>query len=66
MPHLVTCHDLLAIRSALGEIKENPTKLTGRRLQSMILTGLVRSQRIACVSEQTALVVVLFLPLTVP
>jgi glycosyltransferase involved in cell wall biosynthesis len=53
VPHLVTCHDLLAIRSALGEIKENCTKWTGKQLQQMILSGLKRSQRIACVSEQT-------------
>lgn len=53
VPHLVTCHDLLAICSALGEIKENPTKWTGRQLQQMILTGLKRSRRVACVSEQT-------------
>ena len=53
VPHLVTCHDLLAIRSALGEIKENPTKWTGQQLQRMILSGLERSQRIVCNSEQT-------------
>ena len=53
VPHLVTCHDLLAIRSALGEIKENSTKWTGRQLQRLILTGLQRSQHIACISEQT-------------
>lgn len=53
VPHLVTCNDLLAIRSARGEIKENPTKWTGKQLQRMILTGLQRSQRIVCISEQT-------------
>lgn len=53
VPHLVTCHDLLAICSALGEIKENPTKWTGQQLQRLILTGLKRSQRLACISERT-------------
>lgn len=53
VPHVVTCHDLLAICSALGEIEENQTKWTGRQLQRMILAGLERSHRIACVSEQT-------------
>lgn len=53
VPHLVTCHDLLAIRSALGEIKENSTKWTGQQLQQMIFSGLKRSSRVACVSEQT-------------
>ena len=29
--HVVTCHDLLAIRSARGEIAQNPTRWSGRR-----------------------------------
>lgn len=53
VPHLVTCHDLLAIRSALGTIPENPTKWTGQQLQRLILTGLNQAQRVVCVSEQT-------------
>jgi glycosyltransferase involved in cell wall biosynthesis len=52
-PHVVTCHDLLAIRSALGEIPENPTRWTGRMLQRWVLRGLRRAQLVACVSEQT-------------
>lgn len=52
-PHVVTCNDLLGIRSALGEIPENPTGWTGKQLQKMILKGLNRAQRIACISEQT-------------
>jgi len=53
VPHVVTCHDLLAIRSAFGEIPENQTRWTGRQLQKMILNGLNQAQRVACVSEQT-------------
>lgn len=53
VPHVVTCHDLLAVRSALGEIPENPTCWTGRQLQRMILKGLTRAQHIACVSNAT-------------
>jgi glycosyltransferase involved in cell wall biosynthesis len=53
VPHVVTCNDLLAIRSALGEIKENHTRWTGRQLQKMILNGLNQAQRVACISEQT-------------
>jgi len=53
IPHLVTCHDLLAIRSSLGEIPENPTKWTGKQLQQMILNGLNRAQHVVCVSQQT-------------
>lgn len=52
-PHVVTCNDMLAIRSALGEIKENPTRWTGKQLQRMILNGLNKSQRVVCISEQT-------------
>lgn len=53
IPHLVTCNDLLAIRSALGEFPQNPTGWTGRILQRMILRGLRRAQRITCISEAT-------------
>ena len=52
-PHIVTCNDVLAIRSALGEIPENPTKLTGRVLQKSILAGLGRIPRIVCISENS-------------
>jgi glycosyltransferase involved in cell wall biosynthesis len=52
-PHLVTCHDLLAIRSAHGEIPENRTGATGRIYQRMILAGLNRAGRVACVSAAT-------------
>jgi glycosyltransferase involved in cell wall biosynthesis len=53
VPHVVTCHDLLAVRSALGEIPENPTRWTGRELQRMVLNGLSRAQHVACVSDAT-------------
>ena len=53
VPHVVTCHDLLAVRSALGEIPRNPTRWTGRELQRIILKGLTRAQHIACVSDAT-------------
>ncbi len=51
--HLVICHDMLAIRSALGEIPENPTSWTGKQYQSIILNGLKQAQHIACSSEVT-------------
>jgi len=53
VPHLVTCHDMLAVRSALGEIPENITKWSGRILQRMILRGLMHARHIICVSEST-------------
>jgi glycosyltransferase involved in cell wall biosynthesis len=53
VPHIVTCHDLLGIRSALGEIPQKETAWTGRQLQRMILKGLTAAQHIVCVSEAT-------------
>ena len=50
---VVTCHDLLAVRSARGEFPENPTSRTGLLLQNMILDGLGQARRVVCVSEQT-------------
>lgn len=52
-PHLVTCHDLIAVRSALGEIPERRTRLSGRLLQRAILAGLRRAAFRVCVSQQT-------------
>lgn len=52
-PHLVTCHDMLAIRSALGLIPGHSTGWTGRKLQHQIVTGLALSQHIVCVSDAT-------------
>lgn len=52
-PHLLTCHDVLAIRSALGDTPGHETRWSGRRLQRMILSGMERAQHIACDSEAT-------------
>src|SRR5207237_4838142 len=37
VPHVVTCHDMLAVRSALGESPEEPIRWSVRRLHTMIL-----------------------------
>lgn len=52
-PVVVTCHDLLAVRSALGELGENPTGWSGRQYQRLICAGLRKSPVIVCVSEST-------------
>jgi len=52
-PHLVTCHDLLAVRSARGEFPEHHTRWSGRRLQDMILRGIQHARLVACVSQAT-------------
>lgn len=51
--HLITCHDMLAIRSALGEIPQNPTSWTGKQYQALILKGLNQAKHIVCVSHKT-------------
>lgn len=52
-PHVITCHDMLAIRSALGEIPDNPTRWSGRIYQRWILKNLCKAQMVICVSRQT-------------
>jgi glycosyltransferase involved in cell wall biosynthesis len=55
-PHetLVTCHDLLAVRGALGEQTDCPASVTGRILQRWILNGLQQADVLACISSATA------------
>jgi glycosyltransferase involved in cell wall biosynthesis len=52
-PHLITCHDMLAIRSARGEFPQHSTGWTGRMLQRWILAGLRRARRLTCISGAT-------------
>lgn len=52
-PHLVTCHDMLAVRGAMGELPGNSQRPSGRLLQHLIVNGLTRAQHIACVSRAT-------------
>lgn len=51
---VVTCHDLLAVRGALGEDTSCVASPTGRLLQKRILEGLQRAPLVACVSYFTA------------
>lgn len=53
-PNLITCHDVLAIRSARGDFPDFPTGWSGRLLQKWILSGLRRARNIVCVSKKTA------------
>lgn len=53
IPHVVTCHDLLAVRSGLGEFPEYKTGWTGKQLQEMMMKGLNQAQKVVCVSEQS-------------
>ncbi len=51
--HIVTCHDLLAIRSALGQVPQNPTSKIGRIFQNWIVSGLKQVKFATCVSDAT-------------
>ena len=51
---LVTCHDLIAIRSSLGEFPSAPkTSLTGKKLQSWIYDAIIHANYYVCDSIQT-------------
>jgi glycosyltransferase involved in cell wall biosynthesis len=53
-PAVITCHDLLAVRSALGEFPSQHTGWPGRLLQAWILRGLQQAPTVVSVSEKTA------------
>jgi glycosyltransferase involved in cell wall biosynthesis len=52
-PVVVTCHDMLAVRGALGEIAEMRSSFFGRLLQLWIRQGLRHATQVACVSQAT-------------
>jgi glycosyltransferase involved in cell wall biosynthesis len=54
-PCLVTCHDLLAVRGALGEQTDCPASRTGRYLQQWIVQGLRSATVLVSVSTATSL-----------
>ncbi len=53
VPYVATCHDLLAVRGAMGEVPDCAASSMGRHLQMAILRGLRRSHAVACVSTAT-------------
>jgi glycosyltransferase involved in cell wall biosynthesis len=53
MPWVVTCHDLLAVRGALGEDTDCPASGLGRQLQARIVRGLGRASAIVADSTYT-------------
>ena len=52
-PVVITCHDMLAVRGALGEETGCPASVTGKVLQRCIVAGLGKANAIACVSQAT-------------
>jgi len=52
-PHVVHCHDLLALRSALGDIAVHPTGATGRLYQRYIRRGFRQARHFISISAQS-------------
>jgi glycosyltransferase involved in cell wall biosynthesis len=52
-PHVVHCHDLLALRSALGEFEQNRTGWSGRLYQRYIRRGFRRARHFISISRRT-------------
>lgn len=52
-PHVVHVHDLLALRSALGDVPENPTSRTGRIYQRYIRHGFQQARHFISISKKT-------------
>lgn len=52
-PVVISCHDLLAVRGALGEQTDSPASLTGKVLQRWIVAGLEKADLIVCASQAT-------------
>ncbi len=53
VPVVMTCHDLLAVRGALGEPTDCPATFAGKRLQRWIVAGLKKATLIVCDSQAT-------------
>ncbi len=51
--HVVHVHDLLALRSALGDIPENTTSFSGRVYQRYIRRGFTRAKHFIAISQKT-------------
>lgn len=52
-PQVITAHDMLAVRSALGHFRQSQTGRTGKWLQRWILKGLASARYIISVSAKT-------------
>ncbi|WP_182866198.1 glycosyltransferase [Rhodopirellula sp. JC639] len=52
-PHVIHCNDFLALRSALGQFPENPTKWSGRLYQHLIRRGFSKGSHFVSISHAT-------------
>jgi glycosyltransferase involved in cell wall biosynthesis len=53
IPVVLTCHDLLQIRAAAGEIPQQPLSPSGRKFQDWIRHHIATVPNIVCVSKKT-------------
>lgn len=53
LPHVIHCHDFLAQRSAIGEINENPTSISGQAYQKYIRSGFSKGKNFISISNKT-------------
>lgn len=51
--HVVHCHDFLALKSALGNVPENPTSFSGRQYQNYIRNGFSKGKNFISISKKT-------------
>ncbi|SHG41241.1 Glycosyltransferase involved in cell wall bisynthesis [Flavobacterium micromati] len=51
--HVVHCHDFLALKSAQGQVEENPTSFTGKLYQNYIRSGFSNGKNFISISEKT-------------
>jgi glycosyltransferase involved in cell wall biosynthesis len=61
-PHVIHCHDFLALKSARGEFPEHPTGWTGKQYQRLIQKGFSLGKAFISVSEKTRQDLHRFLP----
>ena len=52
-PHVIHCHDFLALRSARGEFPENRTRASGKKYQTLIKDGFSQGEHFISVSKKT-------------
>jgi glycosyltransferase involved in cell wall biosynthesis len=51
--HVIHCHDFLALKSALGNVPENPTSFTGKIYQKYIRSGFSQGKNFISISKKT-------------
>lgn len=61
-PHVIHCHDFMALKSALGLITENPVSWSGKIYQKLIRNGFVQGKNFISVSGKTQQDLHCFLP----